>query len=44
MDQSLERWLPVVGLEDRYEVSDHGRVRSLPRLALRGDIWKHLVR
>lgn len=24
-----ERWLPVVGHEDRYEVSDNGRVRSL---------------
>ncbi len=30
MDQHTEheRWLPVVGFEDRYEVSDHGRVRS----------------
>lgn len=26
---TTERWLPVVGLEDRYEVSDLGRVRSL---------------
>jgi len=26
-----ERWLPVQGYEGRYEVSDHGRVRSLPR-------------
>lgn len=25
----MERWLPVVGWEDRYEVSDQGRVRSL---------------
>ena len=25
----MERWLPVVGYEDRYEVSDLGRVRSL---------------
>lgn len=24
-----ERWLPVPGYEGRYEVSDHGRVRSL---------------
>lgn len=24
-----ERWLPVVGHEDRYEVSDLGHVRSL---------------
>lgn len=26
-----ERWLPVVGFEGRYEVSDHGRVRSFQR-------------
>lgn len=26
-----ELWLPVVGWEGLYEVSDHGRVRSLPR-------------
>ena len=30
MDTS-ERWLPVVGYEDGYEVSDMGRVRSLDR-------------
>jgi hypothetical protein len=34
MDQSLERWLPVIGYEGLYEVSDHGRVRSLPRIVL----------
>ena len=27
-----ERWLPVVGFEGQYEVSDQGRVRSLPHL------------
>ena len=26
-----ERWVPVLGYEGRYEVSDHGRMRSLPR-------------
>lgn len=26
-----EEWRPVVGWENRYEVSDHGRVRSLTR-------------
>jgi len=26
-----ERWLPVVGFEGLYEVSDHGRVRSVDR-------------
>jgi hypothetical protein len=31
MDQSVERWLPVVGCEGAYEVSDQGRVRSLDR-------------
>ena len=31
MDQNLERWLPVVGYEGFYEVSDHGRVRSVER-------------
>jgi hypothetical protein len=30
---SEERWLPVVGFEGLYEVSDFGRVRSLDRLA-----------
>lgn len=28
---SAERWLPIVGYEGHYEVSDHGRVRSLTR-------------
>lgn len=27
-----ERWVPVVGHEGSYEVSDHGRVRSLDRV------------
>lgn len=27
-----ERWLPIPGFEGYYEVSDHGRVRSLDRL------------
>jgi hypothetical protein len=27
--EGAERWLPVVGFEGRYEVSDYGRVRSL---------------
>lgn len=31
-----ERWLPVVGYEGKYEVSDLGRVRSLDRLDSRG--------
>lgn len=27
-----ETWLPIEGWEGRYEVSTHGRVRSVPRL------------
>lgn len=30
-----ERWLPAVGWEDLYEVSDLGRVRSIRRGKLR---------
>lgn len=30
-----ERWLPIPGHEERYEVSDQGRVRSLPRQVVR---------
>ena len=28
---TIERWLPVVGFEGLYEVSNLGKVRSLPR-------------
>lgn len=35
--QPSERWLPVVGWEDLYEVSDQGRVRSLDRAIPRSD-------
>lgn len=31
MKRSNEQWLPVVGWEGHYEVSDHGRVRSVHR-------------
>jgi hypothetical protein len=31
MDQSIERWRPVPAWESFYEVSDHGRVRTVPR-------------
>ena len=34
--QSTEKWLPVVGYEGDYEVSDLGRVRSLDRFDARG--------
>lgn len=32
-----ETWRPVLGLNGSYEVSDHGNVRSLPRVVLRSD-------
>jgi hypothetical protein len=32
-----ERWAPVLGFEGYYEVSDHGRVRSLDRTITRSD-------
>lgn len=35
-DMPPERWLPVVGYEGLYEVSDRGIVRSLPRQTLTG--------
>lgn len=34
--QSTEKWLPVVGYEGVYDVSDQGRVRSLDRTDARG--------
>jgi len=36
MKPTQERWLPVVGWADYYQVSDMGRVRSLDRVAQRG--------
>lgn len=32
-----ERWLPVVGHEDAYEVSNQGRLRSIDRISVRFD-------
>jgi NUMOD4 motif len=32
-----ENWLPIVGYEGLYEVSDLGRVRSLDRIVERKD-------
>lgn len=34
--ESTEKWLPVVGFEQAYEVSDHGNVRSIDRVNTRG--------
>ena len=37
---ALEIWLPVVGYEGLYEVSNFGRIKSLPRNTTRGGIMK----
>jgi hypothetical protein len=34
---TTERWLPIRGHEGHYEVSDQGRVRSLPRIVTYSD-------
>lgn len=39
---AAERWLPVMGWEGLYEVSDHGRVRSLDRVIQRNGADAHL--
>lgn len=31
MELLTERWAPILGYEGRYEVSDHGRIRSMTR-------------
>lgn len=36
----IERWVPVRGYEGLYEVSDLGRVRSLPRPGTRGVVLR----
>lgn len=38
MTEVVERWLPVVGWEGLYEVSNLSRVRSLPRKGTRGGV------
>lgn len=42
---SVERWLPVVGEEGYYDVSSHGRVRSLDRVVVgvRRQHWKGMM-
>lgn len=34
---TTECWLPVVGWEGYYEVSDHGRIRSIDRIMMRNN-------
>lgn len=36
MSDAIERWLPVLDYEGLYEVSDHGRVRSVDRVVPNG--------
>lgn len=43
MNICVEIWLPVCGYEGLYEVSDAGRVRSLPRATTKGKILKQHV-
>jgi hypothetical protein len=39
MDNAIERWRPVVRYEAQYEVSDHGRIRSVDRVVVQRDRW-----
>lgn len=39
-----EEWRPVLGYEDYYEVSNLGRVRSVPRKDRRGSKWQGKLR
>ena len=39
-----EKWLPIVGYEGFYEVSDCGRVRSVTRTLSNGHKWRGRVR
>lgn len=41
VSRDRERWLPVVGYEGFYEVSDQGRVRSLEREILTSGGWTY---
>jgi hypothetical protein len=41
---SDEHWRPILGYEGLYEVSDLGRVRSLPRKTTRGGVLKLQLR
>lgn len=42
--QSTEKWLPVLGHEGAYEVSDHGKVRSIDRIIRHSTGHSHKVR
>lgn len=38
--KGAEEWRPIIGYEGLYEVSDKGRVRSLPRATTKGKVLK----
>lgn len=42
MEDLKEIWKPIKGYESRYEVSNLGRVRSLPRLIIRSKMGNYL--
>lgn len=39
-----EKWLPVIGFESEYEVSDFGRIKSLARTIVRGHNVKYYTK
>lgn len=42
---AVEIWKPVVGFEGLYEVSNQGRVKSIPRKRCKGNVLKpHIVK
>lgn len=44
VSRDQERWLPVVGYEGYYEVSDQGRVRSVDREVVTRAGWRYTVK
>lgn len=40
LNDAVERWLPIVGYEELYQVSDQGRARGLDRYDLNGGVWR----
>ena len=39
-----ETWKPVVGYEAYYEISDHGRIRSLDRIVKQRNMYKEITK